>query len=162
MEQRVVEGDAPVLCGIVGAFHHHGVALYDGAHGYAGGCGVLAGHGGDDGHEDTVDAGACEFVDVAVHQLRGEADGVGCDLGQSFFEHGARGRTGEADGEPERAQQRIPERHGVPERQNARDADGDAAVGRDLLDGPVLEEELLACFEEVFAYLRLPIGGFER
>ena len=151
MEQRVVEGDAPVFGGVVGAFHHHGIALHHGAHRYAGGRRVLAGHGGDDGHEDAVDAGARELVDVPVHQLRGEADGVGCDLGQPFFEHGACGRMGKADGETERAQQRVPERHGVPERQDARDADGDAAVGRDLLDGPVLEEELLARLEEVFA-----------
>ena len=40
----------------------------------------------------------------------------------------------------------------------ARDADGDAAVGRDLLDGPVLEEELLAR-AEVFICFRLLIGG---
>ncbi len=159
VEQRVVEGDVPAALGVVGVLHHQRVALHHGAHGLAVLRRVFRGHGGDDGHEDAVDALFVQVAQVAVHQLGGEAHGVGRHGGKAVLVYGARAGVRELHGEAQRLQQRFPEGHGVPVGKHARHADDRVLAGRHGGAGPVLEQQLLALVVEVGHAVHGLLGG---
>ena len=149
VEQRRIERNAETLLRVIGIAHHVGVSLYDGAHPLAGRGGVFGGHRRDDGHEDAVDAGVDEIADVPVDELGREAHGVGCDVRQTALVHRLGAASRDAHLKAERAEERRPERHGVPELEHTGNADRDIAPPADGNRGVRLEQQLLAVDKEI-------------
>ena len=157
VEQRVFVARAAFL-GVVGVAHHHGVALHHRAHALACGMGVLGFDRGDRGHEDEVDAGRLELADVAVHELGGEAHGVGGDGGQALLVHATRGGAAHADLKSQRPPERLPERQRVPIAEHERDAHDLALALAQRFDLVVAAKKLQALVEEVGGVLALGAG----
>ena len=157
VEQRILVARAAFL-GVVGVAHHHGVALHHRTHALACGMGVLGFDRGDRGHEDEVDAGRLELADVAVHELGGEAHGVGGDGGQALLVHAACGGAAHADLESQRPPERFPEGQRVPVAEHKRDAHDLALSPAQGFDLVVAAKKLQALVEEVGRVLALGAG----